>query len=328
MKHLIRNALVALMGIGLVGCEWGGGGSDNSWNDSGSIANFNGNYRAANGYLVSEYTSTVSAPTTSGGITYVTYTGENAGTTGGNRVSLAGKTQFGVVKPGSVTIVLGGVGGSAHDNGSGGMIGTFVLGVTNLAVSGSFEYDTGVWTLQLAPPGLTSSQSITLNYTAAGAATGGGGSSGGSGSGASGGISIYAFNVQQSGNRISIVDNNGSVYSGSLGDVKTTGNMGSGSSVATFVDGDQVIAPFSAAGNSKSGMHVNMAGNFQGTVSGVAVVSEKSGASTITKTSFSLGNRVILGTWIEDGGKTGDIKGLAGSAASVSLSSTTSTNAP
>ena len=104
--------------------------------------------------------------------------------------------------------------------------------------------------------------------------------------------------------------------------------MGSGSSVATFVNGDQVIAPFSAAGNSKSGMHVNMAGNFQGTVSGVAVVSEKSGSSTITKTSFSLGNRVILGTWIEDGGKTGDIKGSAGSAASVSLSSSTSTNAP
>jgi hypothetical protein len=94
------------------------------------------------------------------------------------------------------------------------------------------------------------------------------------------------------------------------------------------VAGDQVIAPFSAAGKSKSGMYVNMAGNFQGTVAGVTSVSEVSGSTTTIKTSFALTSRVIQGTWIEDGGKTGDIKGLCPSSVSVSTSSSTSTNAP
>jgi len=74
MKHLIRNALVAVLGVGLaglVGCEWGGGGSDNSWNDSSTIANFNGSYQANGGYLVSDYSSSASA----GGGTTTTTTG-------------------------------------------------------------------------------------------------------------------------------------------------------------------------------------------------------------------------------------------------------------
>lgn len=332
MKHLIRNALVALMGIGLVGCEWGGGGSDNSWNDSGSIANFSGNYKANGRFLVSDYTATesVSSSTTSGGVTYNTYTGEDGGDTGANTISFSGRTDHGLVKPGSVVIVFGGVSGSAHDDGSGGMKGSYVFaGVTNLSVTGGhFEYDTGVWTLQLEPTGLAPNQSITISYSAAGVATSDSGTDTSGGTGGASSFAIYAFNVQQSGNKVKLIDNNGSVYSGSLGDVRTTGNVGSGSSGATFVNGDQVVAPFSAAGRSKSGMHVNIAGSFQGTVAGVTSVSEASGSTTITKTSFALTSRVMQGTWIEDGGKTGNISGLCPSSANVSLSSSTSTNAP
>ncbi len=329
MKYLFQNVLVAFAGIALVGCEWGGSGDSSSWNDSTSIANFSGSYQANGGYLVSDYSvSGGSSTTTSDGTTYTTYTGEDGGDTGANRVSLSGRTVHGLVKAGSVTIIFGGVSGSAYDDGSGVMKGSYVLGSTNLAVTGGhFEYDTGVWTLQLAPPGLPVSQSISINYAAAGAATSSGSSSSsGSGSGASGGISIYSFNVQQSGNKVKIIDNNGSVYEGSLGDVKTTGNASSGTTGATFVDGDQVIAPFSAAGKSAAGVYVNIAGNFQGTVSGVTTLSEANGSTVTTKTSFSLGSRVILGTWIEDGGKSGNIKGISSSASSVSFSSTTSTN--
>jgi hypothetical protein len=330
MKHLIRNAMVALMGIGLVGCEWGGGGDDNSWNSSGSIANFSGNYQANGSYLVSEYTATegVSSSTTSGGVTYNTYS-EDGGNTGANKVSFSGRTGHGLVKPGSVVIVFGGVSGSAYDNGSGGMAGSYVLGVTNSPVTGGhFEYDTGVWTLQLAPPGLPVNQSITISYSAAGVATDDGSDDDSGGTGGASSFAIYAFNVQQSGNKVKIIDNNGSVYEGSLGDVRTTGNLSSSSSGSGLVAGDQVIAPFSAAGRSKSGMHVNMAGNFQGTVAGVTSVSEASGSTTTIKTSFALTSRVIQGTWIEDGGQTGNINGVSPSSANVSFSSTISTNAP
>lgn len=330
MKYLLKNAFVVVMGVALAGCEWGGGGDDNSWNDSTSIANFSGSYRGGNGSLVSDYsasTPTVIATPSSSGISYVLYTSENGGNTGPNRVSLSGKTQHGLVKPGSVTIIFGGVSGSAFDDGTGGMHGSYVFGPTNFPVTGGhIEYDTGVWTLQFTPPGLPVSQPITVNYSAAGAVTSGGSSSSNSGSGNS--FNIYAFNVQQSGNKLKIIDNNGSVYSGSFGDVKTTGNLSAGSSGAGFVNGDQVVAPFSAAGKSASGMYVNLTGNFQGTVAGVTTVSETSGSTIIRKTSFALSERVILGTWIEDGGKTGEIRGVSPSAANVSVSSSTSTNAP
>ncbi|MEI8139969.1 MAG: hypothetical protein WCI03_08890 [bacterium] len=330
MKHLFQNALVIAMGVALVGCEWGGSGDEGSWNDSSSIANFSGSYRGSGGYLVSDYSTTASSTpiTSSGGVTYNTYTGEDGGNTGANRVSLSGKTSHGSVKPGSFTIIFGGVSGSAFDDGSGAMKGSYVLGPTNFPVTGGhFEYDTGVWTLQFAAPGLPVSQSISINYSAAGAATSSGSSSS-SGSGASGGVSIYAFNVQQSGNKISIVDNNGSVYSGSMGDVRTTGGLSSSSTGGTPANGDQVIAPYSASGKSKSGMYVNLVGNFQGTVASVSSVSSVSGDSTTIKTSFALSDRVILGTWVEDGGKTGDIKGIAGSSSTITVSSSTSTNSP
>ena len=313
MKHLIQKALVTVLGvgtIGLVGCEWGGG---QGGTDSG-IANFNGNYQANGGYLVSEYTvAAVSASSNTTG--YVAYTGEDGGSTGINKASLAGKTQHGTVKPGSVTIVLGGVGGSAHDNGSGGMVGTFVLGVTNKNVTGSFEYSTGVWTLQMDAPGLPSPQNIFLNYLAAG----GGSSGSGGGTPGSSGVSIFAFNVQQSGSNLKIVDNNGSIYQGSLGDVRTTGNLGSASQGATFVNGDQVIASFSASGTSAAGIHVNLVGNFQGTAQGVSTVSTRSGSTITRTTSMALTDRIIVGTWIEDGGKTGNISGISPASADISL---------
>lgn len=323
MKNLFKNTLVMAMGVALVGCEWGGGGDDNSWNEGGSIANFSGSYQAGSGLLVSDYSTSGGSVTTSEGTTYVSYTGEDGGNTGANRVSLQGKTLHGLVKPGSLTIVFGGVSGSAYDDGDGNVKGSYVLGATNLAVtSGHIEYDTGVWVMQLTPPGLPVSQSITLNYAAAGAASSGGSSSGG-GSGASGGISIYAFNVQHSGNKIKIVDNNGSVYEGSFGEMRTTGNASSGSSGVTLAEGDKVIAPFSAAGKSAAGVHVNIAGSFEGTVTSVQSTSEKSGSTTVTKTSFTLTNRVISGTWIEDGGKSGNIQGVSGSSSSGATSTTT-----
>lgn len=313
MKHLIRNVFVAILSVGFAGCEWSGGGDSNSWNDSGSIANFNGSYRGSGsgGYLVSQYSTASSG---SPGST-TTISGETIGTGDGSSTVYSGSLLHTPVISGSLQITAGGF--SFSDVGGG------VLNGSVSGTSGTINYSSGGWAISGSSALMIGSGvPIIAGYAVT--------NSGTSSSGVTPGSTdpIYAFNVQQSGNKIKIIDNNGSVYEGSLGDMKTTGNLGSGSQGSTFVNGDQVIATFSASGKSKAGMYVNMTGNFQGTVQGVSTVTERSGSSTITTTSMALSDRRIIGTWIEDGGMTGDISGVSASAVNVSLSSSTSTNAP
>jgi len=330
MKHLFQNALVVAVGVALVGCEWGGSGDKNSWNDSTSIANFSGSYSGNGGYLVSDYSSSSAG---SGGSTTVVTGGfippiqEISASFSGNSISFT--TGFVPIKPGSITVAFAdGAKGSVTDNGAGVLSGTYLNTIPGShPANGTVVYENGQ--ISIFFPDVLGLQGarVTVRYTVnsgSGATTT---TTSGSTPGSSG-VSIYAFNVQQTGNKLSIIDNNGSVYSGSFGDVKTTGNLSAGSSGAGAVNGDQVIAPFSAAGKSAAGVYVNLTGNFQGTVAGVSTVTEKSGSSTTTKTSFALTSRVILGTWIEDGGKTGDIKGVAGTSSTITVSSSTSTNAP
>jgi hypothetical protein len=327
MKHLIRNAFVAILSVGLASCEWGGSEDGNSWNDSSSIANFSGNYHANGGYLVSDYTTSGST-TTSTTAGQLNVSDENKGAI--PSTSFAGQCNMTPVKAGSFHLSIdGGTGGQFTDNGSGGLSGSFNIGSGVMQpATGTLNYDNGAYGINLGVlGGPVVGKTVTITYTVLTAA-GGTTTTTGSGTSGSSGVSIMAFNVQQSGNKVKIIDNNGSVYEGSLGDVRTTGNLSSSSSGSGLVAGDQVIAPFSAAGKSKSGMYVNLAGNFQGTVAGVSSVNEVSGSTTTIKTSFALSDRVILGTWIEDGGKTGDINGRSSSAANVSFSTSTSTNSP
>lgn len=336
MKYLFQNVLViAAMSVALVGCEWTGGGDNNSWNDSTSIANFSGSYQANGDYLVSDYSS--SSSTSTGSSTTVTSSGElnvlneDKGTL--SSPSFGGQCNLTPVKPGTVHLFLtGGANGQFTDDGAGNLSGTFTISGVPFPGSGTISYANGAYGMNLGPVGTAvNGSAITISYTVL---TGGGGTTtttGGTSSSSSpgsSGVSIYAFNVQQSGNKLSIIDNNGSVYSGSFGTVQTTGNLGAGTSGGGLVNGDQVIAPFSASGKSASGMFVNLTGNFQGTVAGVTTVSTTSGSTVSHQTSFALSSRVIMGTWIEDGGKTGDIKGISGSAANVTFSTSTSTNAP
>jgi hypothetical protein len=144
------------------------------------------------------------------------------------------------------------------------------------------------------------------------AGTSGGGTSGTPGSTH---VTIYAFNVEQEGNKLRIVDNNGAIYEGRFGSIRTTGGTDQDSTTQTLNSGDQIMATFTASGESKAGIGVKMTGTFQAILSGVS--SSSSGTTTMT-----LGGRQILGTWIEDGGSTGDINGTA---ASVSASTTTTT---
>ena len=307
MKHLIRNVFVAILSVGFAGCEWGGGGDSNSWNDSGSIANFNGSYRGSGsgGYLVSQYSTASSG---SPGST-TTISGETIGTGDGSSTVYSGSLLHTPVISGSLQITAGGF--SFSDVGGG------VLNGSVSGTSGTINYGSGGWAISGSSLLIGSGVSIVASYAVTNSGTSSSGVTPGSTD------AIYAFNVQQSGNKIKIIDNNGSVYEGSFGDMRTTCNLGSGSQGSTFVNGDQVIASFSASGKSKAGMYVNMTGNFQGTVQGVSTVTTKSGSSTITTTSMALSDRRIIGTWIEDGGMTGDISGVSASAVNVTSSSTT-----
>ena len=121
-------------------------------------------------------------------------------------------------------------------------------------------------------------------------AVSGTGGSGGAGSGVSG-ATIYSFVVWQTGGGLQITDNNGAVYNGEMGTLSGTMTAGTNS---TPVAGETVVAQFSASGVSAANFNVTMAGTLQGVV-------EQSGAA--------LGSRQMFGTWIEEGGRTGDING-------------------
>ena len=328
MKHLIRIALVTVLSvgtIGLVGCEWSGGSSDNSWNDSSTIANFNGTYQASGGYLVSEYSASSAVSSTSSNSDILI--SESQGSFAGTLVKMfTGTLSQSPITPGSVTLSFSGPGGSAgsfHADSSGNLTGSYTAMSVSKVFTGSgfVDHSTGAWRIQLSGSG-SFSETITISATYRHSVSGS--SSGGTSSGASG-VSIFAFNVQQTGNSLKIIDNNGSIYQGSLGNIRTTGNLGSTSTGATFVNGDQVSASFSASGTSAAGVHVNLTGTFQGTAAGVNQITTKSGSAVTYTTSMALSDRRIMGTWIEDGGKTGNINGVCPSAVNVS-SSSTSTN--
>jgi hypothetical protein len=216
--------------------------------------------------------------------------------------------------------------GSVTDNGSGVLSGSYLNTIPGEhPANGTIVYENGQVSLFFSDVlGLQASR-VTIRYTVNSGTTSTTTTSG-SGTPGSSGVNIYAFNVQQTGNKLKIIDNNGSVYEGELSNVRTTGNLTSGSSGATLVNGDQVIASFYAAGKSAAGVYVNMTGTFQGTIAGVNQVTTRAGDSVTYSTSMALSDRRIMGTWIEDGGKTGNISGISPSAVNVATTSTTSTN--
>jgi hypothetical protein len=312
MKHAIRNALVTVLGIGLVGCEWSGSGDSDSWNSRFDFANFSGNYRGTDGYLVSQYTAVPVARDNgdTDGITYVPVQREPDGTAPANQLVINGRLDQAPIKAGSTTILFGEV-GEFRDDGTGKLSGSYEASGLKKTGSGTIDYDTGVWTLVLTEFYLLSgNQPIWVNYarivrggTTVAVTTNSPGSSG---------ITVIAFNVQQVGNRISITDNNGSVYEGKFISIATSGGTSQDTANPTFSNGDQVIGQFEASGTSAANVKVRIVGSFQATIANVR--------TSQTTTTMSLTDRRVLGTWIEDGGKTGDINGVT---ESVDTSSTT-----
>jgi hypothetical protein len=305
MKNIIRYALMICLGAGLVGCEWEGSGDENSWNSRYNFVNFSGNYRGqgGGGYLVSEYTtSPVSSGDTGSGTSYAPVTGEADGTAPAAQLVINGKLNYGPIKPGSVTVLFGNV-GEFRDDGAGGLSGSYErAGNQKFTGAGTIDYDTGVWTVVLEQNyPLDNPMPISVNYAYA---VGSSGATTATSTPGSTKVSIYAFNVIQEGNKLRIVDNNGSVYEGGFGSIRSTSGTDQDTSFPTYSEGDQVMGQFEVSGRSAANITVKMVGNFQATISGV---SSSSGGTT----SMRLTDRRILGTWIEVGGKTGDLNGQA-----------------
>lgn len=311
MNRAMNGLLIAGVAAILAGCEWSGGGD--GWNSRWNFVNFSGSYSGSP--LVSAYSMTAGGGgTTDTGESYVNWT-ESSTRDIYLQTVFSGTVSHPEVLPKSLSIVGSGAltGFAVHDDGSGGLEGeSFVVAGTTIKVSGWIVYGTGQWAVNLSPAfPIDASTAITITYSQiVPAGTGGGGSSGTPGSTK---VTILSFNVQQTGNTLKIIDNNGSVYEGSFGDVSTTGGGASG---GTFANGDEIIGQYSANGKSAAGINVNMVGTFQATVSGAS-------AGTGGSQTMTLSNRRILGTWIEDGGATGNING---GSASVSVTTTVSSN--
>lgn len=215
-----------------------------------------------------------------------TVTGELVGNTDGANTVFSGVLQQKPVLAGSLTIESAQF--NLSDNGDGSLSGS--------GASGTINYGTGAWSIQVSPaPDAGDSITASYQYTP------------NTGSGTSG-IDIYSFTVvHQANNALEITDNNGSVYRGKFGDVSATSTTDEEENVV-YEAGSTAIAQFSAEGVSAAGVNVTMTGTMQG---------------VLATTGGVLGERIMVGTWIEDGGRTGDINGEAPPIA-VSLDTTSS----
>ena len=290
-------ALAAALAVGVAGCNWDTGSDAESWSSSYDWVNFSGVYRGAGGgYLVTDYTTT--APETN----KVLSATESFGV-----LPAYGTSKSGSVDTDNLPIVEGsfrvqiGTTATLTDSGN---------GVLSGDGSGVVSYSGGGWAVSNVPPDVTADRKVTVEYSYR--VSPGGGQSGASGT------SIYAFNVKHSGENLSIVDNNGSTYSGYISQIKSSsgaqntdiGQVGADESAndssraAKYTysesdlpaDGDSIIASFECSGVSKAGMQVKIVGTLQGEVA----------AGVFT-------GRRMNGTWVEAGGKTGDIYGTTSS---------------
>lgn len=298
VKGYVAGLTLAATLVMITGCEWSSGGGASSWSDSYNWVNFSGTYRGiGGGVLVTDYTTTPGTSGTTNSVSEVTgYT--RIGSDGKALTVYSGKLSHGNIVPGSVTITIGTV-ISFQDNGNNAFSG---------GNGGSINYGTGVWTVDCGSVVPAAGISIGAAYQYAVEGSSG---TGGAGSGASG-ATIYSFVVWQNGQELQITDNNGRTYSGTMGSVSGTLT----STNQTAIVGDSIVAQFSAEGISAANYRVTIAGNLQGVVGGAAGVTY-------------LNNRKMFGTWIEDGGRTGDVNGeaspIAVTASETSTDTTTTT---
>ncbi len=315
------------------GCDLEETGSDGGWNVSDDLMDVSGTYSGSgiSGLLVSEFDGSPASGGGGGGggggagSSMIAINDEDGGVIADEETVVEG--EFGYhpgIKPGSVTIVFEGPTsrGTFTDDGAGGLSGVLNLGGGDSprAGTGTMNYDTGIWTLEMSPPGFAENMDVLHNYVinASEAQTvpdtgdgDGNGDGNGDGSGdGSGTLRIYRFQVAQTGNKITIVDSNGDTYAGTLGSVEIQR-----SGIDDDDDDDDITeeisrrVQFVAEGQSR-GIGVEIVGVFQA----AEVVFFNSTTDDEGDVDFNeiyrLQSLTISGTWIQDNGVTGSINGV------------------
>lgn len=275
IARIVLMACVSMLMLTTVSCDWTFGGGVDSWNSRWNWVNFSGVYRAiSGGVLVTDYSVT---PGTDPAL--ITVENERIATGDDSRI-YSGTLQNRPIDPGSLTLNIA----NLRDDGEGRLAGQ--------NASGSIDYGSGGWSINVIG-GVENGAAITASYRYIREGTAGDSSAGSGVTGAR----IVSFTVHQEGEQLRIVDNNGAEYRGKMGSIRgSSGYDGTGPRPV----GETVIAQFTAEGASASGMQTKLIGTFEGTLGAAG-----EGAST-------LANRRMTGTWIESGGRTGDINGFAG----------------
>ena len=263
MKALIGSITFGIVLAITSGCEggWQFGGSAAQINESGNWMDISGTYvpANANSYLVSDY-SAFSGPAN---VTETLFTSQ-AGVTFYN-----GQVDVLNIDRNTISGLIGNI-GSFTVSGTGAVGG---------GASGTINLQTGAFAITIGSPTTNVDYNIVFSRSGTASAAGGSGT-------------ISTFSVQQSGNAIRVMDNNGSVYTGqiALTETNSVGGTNTTQLSATY--------QFDATGVSQAGFNVEMVGNFL-----------VNGASVDTNGNV-LVNTYMSGTWLEQGGKTGHILGV------------------
>ena len=297
---------IALVAVCITGCSWETGSDAESWSSSYNWVNYSGVYRsAAGGLLVTDYTTT---PGTPGSTNVIAVKNESQPGFVAGQTVFQGKLKNGNVSKGSVLITLADGDGvtwdSFSDDGNGVLSGG--------SGAGTISYVAGTWTYSLnvglIGPVFDGNTTADYSYEVS--------NNGSAGSGARPGSTgyIYSFNLVHQGEHLTLTDNNGAVYTGLISEIRSasgaqntdiqqvgadeSNNDGSLHARYTYYesplpeDGDTIIANFEVSGISAAAMSVKIVGTLRGTVAAGVFAGRK-----------------LDGTWIEVGGKTGDING-------------------
>ncbi len=295
MQHKTWLALgMAVVTMSLAGCEWGNTSSDDSVNSRYDWANFSGLYRGDSGSIVSDYTVSGSGSTGS----TVRVSNERVGTGASGQSKYSGTVSGHPVVAGSFQVRVGVF--TLADIGGGVLSGS--------GKSGTISYDSGAWSIDLAGESPSEGAPILASYTYTQGASY---DSDGVNSGVTGNP-IYSLNVNQDGNSVAVTDNNGAVYKGKIKSVRTSGGT-TQDNIETQgypLPGTVVTASFEVSGTSGAGMSVKIVGTFSGLVGGAG-------------SAVSLQGRRIDGTWVEGGGKTGNVSGTTPSSVPIMTTTTT-----
>jgi len=288
---------IALVTVFITGCSWETGSDADSWSSSYDWVNFSGVYRGVGGgLLVTDYTTTPSTP----GVTNVYSKRESGGTMPIRGANASGQVSNGSLVPGSFMVTVGSNATLSDSTKDGTLAGNG---------TGTVNYQGGTWSIELDAASVDWDKAnpitVAYSYTVSRDGT----SSSGARPGSTG--SIYSFDLAHQGQNLTLTDNNGAVYSGFISkissasgaqntDIGEVGNDESGNDGTKYTyyesplpeNGDVIIASFEVSGVSAASMSVKIVGTLEGAVA----------AGVFT-------SRTMDGTWIEVGGKTGDVNG-------------------